>query len=96
MKGFKSRLILAFPVFSQWFKKQLPAASTVIAGGVVGDLTVSGIREGDELISVLDVTTPEDLTAEFAITADNTINNDGGTVTTGKNLVVSYMQWTPR
>jgi len=37
----------------------------------------------------------EDLTAEFEITAANTINNAGGTDTTGAVLVVVYEDLTP-
>ena len=77
--------------------------TTVIDGGAAGDHTVTGIAVGDALRSVLklDFTlvegTPntrtwdaEDLTAEFEITAANTINNAGGTDTTGSGLLVVY------
>ncbi len=37
----------------------------------------------------------EDLTAEFAITATNTINNTGGTDTTGAILIVVFEDLTP-
>ena len=82
--------------------------TTVIDGGAAGDHTVTGIAVGDALRSVLklDFTlaegTPntrtwvaEDLTAEFEITAANTINNAGGTDTTGAVLVVVYEDLTP-
>lgn len=69
----------------------------VVAGGAAGDLTVTGIAVGDTLISVLrfvgggtDVTDVTDLTGEFTISAADTINNAGGTATTGSKLVVIY------
>lgn len=82
--------------------------TTVIDGGAAGDRTVTGIAVGDALRSVLklDFTLAEgapnvrtwaaaDLTSEFAITAANTINNAGGTDTTGAVLVVVYEDLTP-
>ena len=77
--------------------------STVIDGGAAGDHTVAGISTSDSLVAVLklDFTLTEgtpntrtwaatDLTSEFSITAANTINNAGGTDTTGAILVVIY------
>lgn len=70
----------------------------VIAGGSAGPLTVTGIKTRDKLVSVLravgagvDVTDVTDLTSEFSITAADTINNTGGTATTGSKLIVSYL-----
>lgn len=69
---------------------------TIIAGAVAGDHTVTGIAVGDRLVSVLftDFTdaseTGSDLTAEFSITGVNTINNSGGTDTSGGFLIVTY------
>lgn len=74
----------------------------LIAGGAAGDHTVTGIKFGDgkrsylgdQLIGVLhqDGTSGilVDLTSEFSITADNTINNTGGTATTSDWLIVFY------
>ena len=74
-----------------------PIVSAVIAGGAAGNLTVTGIATTDELISVTQfvgagvaVTDVSDLTSEFTITAANTINNTGGTNTTGNKLLVLY------
>lgn len=79
--------------------------SAVISGGVAGNHTVTGIRVesasalggGDDLVSVIRhigagtaVTDISDLTSEFTITADSTINNTGGTNTTGSKLQVLY------
>ncbi len=70
----------------------------VVAGGAAGDLIVTGIDTGDHLLEVLQyagagiaVTDVADLTSEFAITADDTINNGGGTNTTGSKLVVRWI-----
>jgi len=82
--------------------------TTVIDGGAAGDHAVSGIEVGDALRSVLklDFTLAEgapntrtwnasDLTSEFSINGADTINNGGGTDTTGSILVVVYEDLTP-
>ncbi len=72
-------------------------ATTIIAGGAAGNHTVTGIKAADTLVSVLHVDftdaseTGADLTSEFTISAVNTINNTGGTATTGGFLVVTYL-----
>lgn len=69
---------------------------TLVAGGAAGNITVSGIAVGDEIISVLlfetaaAIATVSDLTAEFSITAANTINNTGGTATSNDQLMVIW------
>lgn len=71
---------------------------TAIAGGAAGDHTVTGLGATDDLAGVLrlnrdgtaaniDIT---DISAEFTVTAADTINNTGGTNTTGDSLLVSY------
>ncbi len=67
----------------------------LIAGGAAGNLTVTGIKTTDSLRLVLyfigagtAVTDVSNLTSEFTISATNTINNTGGTASTGKLLVV--------
>ncbi len=69
----------------------------VVAGAAAGNFTVNGINTTDSLDSVLyyvgagtSVTDVQDLTSQFSITAANTINNTGGTASTGGKLVVSY------
>ena len=66
-------------------------------GGSAGNITVTGIATTDVLEAVLyypistgTVTSVSDLTSEFSITAANTINNTGGTATTGGKLEVRY------
>lgn len=70
----------------------------VITGGAAGNHTVTGIATTDQLISVIydvgagtDVTDVSELTAEFSISAADTINNAGGTATTAGKMVVSYL-----
>lgn len=73
-----------------------PHVQTVIAGGAAGDHTVTGIALGDRLVTVLFDTLADtgealtDITDEFSITADDTINNAGGTDTTDGALIVLY------
>lgn len=70
----------------------------VIAGGSAGDLTVTGITTSDRLVAVTrlnrDATAAnvniDSLTSEFSITASDTINNAGGTATTGDALQVIW------
>jgi hypothetical protein len=71
-----------------------------VAGGAAGDITVTGILTTDTLVSVLRLdidataanTDLDDLTSEFTITAANTINNVGGTASTGDKLMVTYQR----
>jgi hypothetical protein len=64
----------------------------VVAGAAAGNITVTGIRVADEIESVVAflLGIPSDLTSEFTITAADTINNTGGTNTTGMVLVVNW------
>ncbi len=78
----------------------------LIDGGAAGNHTLTGIKSdgNDKLISVWAINltlteatpnttlawTPVDLTSEFSITAADTINNTGGTATTGDLLVVFW------
>lgn len=78
----------------------IPALKTaVVAGDAAGDIAVTGIKTHDVILSVtqfigagVDVTDVADLTDEFSITADDTVNNTGGTDTTGDKLLVLYAQ----
>ena len=71
--------------------------TAVVNGGSAGNITVTGIATTDVLEAVLyfpistgTVTSVSDLASEFSITAANTINNTGGTATTGGKLEVRY------
>jgi hypothetical protein len=66
----------------------------LIDGGAAGNHTVTGIEENDELVSVLHYTTGAalaDLTSEFSISAADTINNTGGTDSSGDQLWVTWI-----
>jgi len=70
--------------------------AVLIAGGAAGAHTVTRIATGDSLVAVLHIDATDaseaynDLTAEFSISAADTINNAGGTNTTGGGLIVVY------
>jgi hypothetical protein len=68
----------------------------LVSGGTAGNITVSAIKLGDRLDEVIENSTGTwvDLTNEFSITADSTINNGGGTNTTGKQLMVRWTKLT--
>lgn len=76
----------------------IPAAlaQTLIAGGAAGNHTVTGIATTDTLVSVLRLDATDaseayaDDTAEYTISAANTINNTGGTASSGCGLLVTY------
>ena len=68
-------------------------------GAAAGNVTVvGGIKEGDKLLRVITAvidgsghtTAVADLTSEFTITADNTINNTGGTSTANRLVTVQW------
>lgn len=60
-----------------------------VAGGAAGDLTATGVVLATDILRyVLNLTDSVDLTSEFTITADDTINNTGGTATTGDLLLI--------
>ena len=70
--------------------------TAIINGGTAGNHTVSGIRAGEVLAFVWHFT-PHDtaqvfasLTSEFTISADDTINNAGGTDTSSDQLLVGW------
>ncbi len=69
-----------------------PVKQALIAGGAAGNHTVTGIATTDTLVSVIHNTAGAlvDLTSEFTIDSADTIDNVGGTVTTGDDLLVTY------
>lgn len=75
--------------------------TTLVAGGVPGNFTVTGIKQADKILFVGRFTTAaaiaslSDLTSEFSITAANTINNTGGTGTANDMLFVNWLDLTP-
>jgi hypothetical protein len=64
------------------------------AGGAAGNITITGIATTNTLLAVVAVKDADqsvlDLSTQFTITATNTINNTGGTATTGYHVVVVY------
>jgi hypothetical protein len=73
----------------------------LVAGGAAGNFSVTGIETGDELDEVLyfvgagtAVTDVQDLTSQFTISANGTINNTGGTPSTGGELLVRWTKLT--
>jgi hypothetical protein len=72
----------------------------VVTGGAAGNLTATGILTTDVLVAAIvlnrDATAANidlvDLTSEFSITAADTINNTGGTATTGDEVLVTVLR----
>lgn len=65
--------------------------SRTVAGAAAGDMTVTGILKGDFLLTVVTVSAAgANLASEFTVTADNTINNLGGTSTAGAVVLVEW------
>lgn len=63
-----------------------------VAGGVAGDLTATGVVLATDILRyVLNLTDSTDITAEFSITADDTINNTGGN-TTATDLLLIFVE----
>lgn len=99
------RMTEAIDVSFDLAKSNLPAGflkQKVVTGGAAGNFTVTGIATADELVSVVrlnrDGTAANidiaDITSEFTISAADTINNTGGTNTTGDSLLVTYIDRT--
>ena len=66
--------------------------SAVIDGDSAGDLTVTGIKIGDKLVTVVDTAAAgPNLRDEFTISEADTINNDDGTDTTNMVLLVQWV-----
>jgi hypothetical protein len=66
----------------------------LVVGVAAGNVAVVGIKAHDQLISVIGIKTtggtPLNTVAEFTITADNLINNAGGTDHTGYDVLVTW------
>jgi len=90
---FKNRIMSAFPVFSQWLKSPI-VKTAVVSGGAAGALNCAGVRVGDELFTVVNLTDGTDVKVEFSILEDGEISNIGGTATTGDKLLVQWVVWT--
>jgi len=68
--------------------------TVMVAGAAAGDVVVEGILATDELVAVFvedaESGVQTDLTAEFEVADDDTINNEGGTSSAGDTLLVVY------
>lgn len=91
--SFKDRLIQSFPILGDLLESGPMVKQTAASGAVAGDVSVTGIKFGDELISVVNLADGADLTSEFSITDDGTINNAGGTATDADTLLVMWHPW---
>ncbi len=76
---------------------------TALIGGAAGDHTITGIKTTDTLIAVQAIaftagvpTAVTGLLSEFTISADDTINNTGGTSTANMILLVTVAAGLPR
>jgi hypothetical protein len=90
------RMLLAGPIWRRLAKRAFETGvnkgfvmAQTITGGTAGNLTVSKIKKGDHLVNVTDFTSG-DLTSEFSITADGTINNGGGSSTATHLVMVIW------
>ena len=102
MKSFRNRLIQSVPVWSDVMKRSKPFVQNVmITGDAAGQLAVTAINKGDELVSVMNLTDLTDITSEFKanddddglIVATGFIDNTGGGTTTTDKLLVSWLAW---
>jgi hypothetical protein len=67
--------------------------SRSVAGAAAGNLTVPGVKVGDRLLYVQPTgVASANLASQFTITADDTINNTGGTSTLGQFVIVTWEQ----
>jgi hypothetical protein len=85
------------PPLGKWGEDETNAISElksrVVAGAAAGNITVDGINPGDKIVTVINLSAAgANLASQFRPTAIDTINNTGGTVTTGMLLLV---QWVP-
>lgn len=65
--------------------------SRTVAGAVAGNITVTGIKKGDRVLVVQPVNVAgAGIGREFTATADDTINNTGGTSSATQTLLVIW------
>lgn len=92
--SFKSRLRAAFPIFSEMLSRPKPIVmQKIVTGAAAGNVTVSGIKKDDQIVSVLNLSDLTDVTDEFKILANGAINNTGGTTTATKKVMVTWLAW---
>ena len=81
--SYKDRLINGFPVFSHMLRRQKVQAQLVIAGGAAGDLAVTGILKGDDVVGILKLPAIEQVSVAGAAAGDITVTG----ITTDDRLV---------
>ena len=104
--GYKGRIQRGFPVWRQMLKRTTPFIRVaLVSGGSAGNIAVTGILKGDQLVSVIESATSSavlaDRTTEFIvgtttgqiIALDGYINNVGGTDTSSDSLIVTWIAW---
>lgn len=65
--------------------------SRTVAGAVAGNITVTGIKKGDRILLVQPVNAAgANVASQFSATADDTINNTGGSSTATQTLLVVW------
>lgn len=81
-----------------WFPNGVNQGLTAFIGGAAGDHTVPGVLASDQIASVSAIaftggapSAVTELAAEFTVAGDDTLNNDGGTNTTGMLVIVQLV-----
>ena len=81
-----------------WFPSGVNQGTMMFIGDTAGDHTLTGVNTDDQIARVeaieFAVGVPSaihDLTSEFSITDDDTLNNDGGTDTSDMIVVVTLV-----
>lgn len=71
--------------------------SRTVAGAVAGNVACVGIKKGDKILAVHNIAAADaNRAAEFTATADDVINNTGGTSTAALVLFVMWSTKNPR
>ena len=79
----------------------VPIGAALVDGAAAGDVTVSGVEAQDKLLAVYsltsstDVLSTADLTDEFSVSADDTIDNTDGTSSANGALLVIWQKVHP-
>lgn len=93
--------------FDKYTHIAIPLKVFCFKGGAAGDHTVTGITTDDKLVAVCGTKLTADelstclpasggqlnLSSEFSITGDDTINNTGGTGSADALMFAFYMDW---
>ena len=111
MPSFRDRLLKGLPIWRDILRRTKPLVmSTIIAGGAAGLHTVSAIKKGDQLVSVIYLhytTGTNDRSSEMIgqggkkgagvlIMNDGQIDDTGGTASTGGFLLATWLTWEDR